>query len=145
MTADDFSYRFIDPRWFDSAVRPKTMKACLALCERIPDDVVNELPRIVLFAPNPDDYGCCIPLMPNGSDSDAAFIYLAPSLESQPQAEVNFTVAHEFAHASVRHHLPEAMILSDEEAKKGYSELKPEVAADKLVAKWGFKIPKRRR
>ena len=144
MTREVFVDKFIDPTWFDPAVRPKTTKACLALCERIPDNIVNKLPQIVLFTPSPDEYGRCIPLMPNDSDSDAAFIYLAPSLERQPQAEVNFTVAHEFAHALVRHHLPKNMILSAEEAEKSYLEVNSEVAADELVAKWGFKVPRRR-
>ena len=144
MAPDTFLDKFTDPTWFDPAVRPKTMKACLALCERILDKIVNELPRIVLFAPDAGEYGRCIPLMPNDFDSDAAFIYLAPSLESRPQVEVNFTVAHEFAHALVRHHLPQNMILSPEEAKRGYLESNSEIAADKLVAEWGFRVPKRR-
>ena len=59
-------------------------------------------------------------------------------------AEGNFTVAHEFAHALVRHHLPQNMILSPEEAKRGYLESNSEIAADKLVAEWGFRVPKRR-
>jgi hypothetical protein len=58
--------------------------------------VVNGLPWIVVFAPNPLDNGLCIPLMagvPNGAD---AFIYFAPSLERQSQTDVDFTVAHAF-------------------------------------------------
>jgi transposase len=57
-----------------------------------------------------------------------------------------FTVAHEFAHAALRHHEPEnLMTLSMEEAKKGYLEWNSEVAADELAAEWGYKIPKRRK
>jgi len=74
-----------------------------------------------------------------------AFIYLAPSLERQLQSDVDFTVAHEFAHAALRHHEPESLItFSIDEAKKGYLNWNSEVAADELVAAWGHEIPKRR-
>jgi hypothetical protein len=76
---------------------------------------------------------------PNGAD---AFIYLAPSLERQSQIEVDFTVGHEFAHPALRHHeAKNLMSLSIEEAKKGWGS---EVAANRLVAEWGYKIPERR-
>ena len=107
--------------------------------------MINALPRIVVFAPNPQDYGLCIPLTAGDQNGYDAFIYLAPSLERQPQIDVDFTVAHEFAHASLRHHEPEnLMTLSMDEAKKGYLNWNSEVAADQLVAEWRYKIPKRR-
>ena len=73
------------------------------------------------------------------------FIYLAPALERQSQEQVDFTVAHEFAHALLRHHLPGNDSLSKEELKAGYLNWKSEVAADKLVLKWGFTLPKYRK
>jgi hypothetical protein len=104
------------------------------------------LPRVVVFAPDPRHYGLCITLMegdPKGAD---AFIYLAPSLERLPQSDVDFTVAHEFAHAELRHHEPESEnTFSIEEAEKGYLNWDSEIAADDLVAAWGYKIPKRRK
>src|ERR1700756_2681170 len=106
MTPEAFLDTFTDSIYCDLQARPKTAKALIRLSERLPDEVANGLPRIVVFAPNPHDYGLCIPLMtgsPNGVD---ALIYLAPSLERQSQTEVDFTVAHEFAHASLRHHEP---------------------------------------
>ena len=145
MTPDAFLDSFIDCTYCDLDVRPKTAKALIKLAERIPDNIVTDLPRIVVFAPNPDDYGSCIPLMPSNSSGEDAFIYLAPSLERQSQTEVDFTVAHEFAHAALRHHEPEnLMTFSIDEAKKGYLEWNSEVASDQLVAEWGYKIPKRR-
>ena len=145
ITVDAFLDTFTDSIYCDLQTRPKTAKALIRLSERIPDDVVNSLPRIVVFAPNPNDYGLCIPLIagdPNGAD---AFIYLAPSLERQSQSDVDFTVAHEFAHAALRHHEPEnLMTFSIDEAKKGYLSWNSEVAADQLVAEWGYQIPKRR-
>jgi len=110
MTPDAFLDSFTDSTYCDLHVRPKTAKALIKLAERIPDGIANDLPRIVVFAPNPDDYGLCIPLMagdPSGAD---AFIYLAPSLEHQSQDDVDFTVAHEFAHATLRHHEPERLM-----------------------------------
>jgi hypothetical protein len=68
------------------------------------------------------------------------------SLERQSQSEVDFTVAHEFAHASLRHHEPEnLMTFSMDEARKGYLNWESEVAADELVGSWGYEIPKRRK
>jgi len=146
MTPDAFLDAFIDSTYCDLDARPKTAKALSRLAERIPDDVVNNLPRIVVFAPNPHDYGLCIPLMACAPNDTDAFIYLAPSLERQSQDDVDFTVAHEFAHAALRHHEPKnLMTLSIEEAKKGYLNWDTEVAADQLVAEWEYKIPKRRK
>lgn len=146
MTPDAFLDSFTDSMYCDLDARPKTAKALIRLSERIPDSIVNDLPRIVVFAPNPDDYGSCIPLIPSDSTSDDAFIYFAPSLERQSQTDVDFTVAHEFAHAALRHHEPEnLMTFSMDEAKKGYLEWTSEVAADQLVTEWGYKIPKRRK
>jgi hypothetical protein len=145
MTPDAFLDSFIDSIYCDLDVRPRTAKALIKLSERIPDNIFNDLPRIVVFAPNPDDYGSCIPLMPSNSSGEDAFIYLAPSLERQSQSDVDFTVAHEFAHAALRHHEPESlMTFSIDEAKKGYLNWNSEVAADQLVAEWGYQIPKRR-
>jgi len=100
MTPDAFLDTFTDSIYCDLQARPKTAKALIKLAERIPESVVNDLPRIVVFAPNPHDYGLCVPLMAGDQDGADAFIYLAPSLERQSQTDVDFTVAHEFAHAS---------------------------------------------
>jgi hypothetical protein len=147
MTREAFLDSFTDSSIYcDLDVRPKTAKALIKFSERIPDKIVNDLPRIVVFAPNPDAYGSCLPLMPSDSTGGGAFIYLAPSLERQSQTEVDFTVAHEFSHAALRHHEPKnLMSLSMEEAKKAYLNWNSEVAADQLVAEWGYEIPTRRK
>lgn len=145
ITPDAFLDTFTDPIYCDLQARPKTAKALIRLSERLPEDVLNGLPRIVVFAPNPHDYGLCIPLMAGDPEGGDAFIYFAPSLERQSQEDVDFTVAHEFAHAALRHHEPEKlMTFSMDEAKKGYLEWNSEVAADQLVAEWEYKIPERR-
>lgn len=81
-----------------------------------------------------------------------AVIYLAPYLESEEcsQEDVNFTVAHEFAHAMLSH--IGTVGVSDEEHTtmvdagpgKGYLESSFETAVDELVVKWGFILPSRR-
>ena len=146
MTPEAFLDTFTDSIYCDLQARPKTAKALIRLSERLLDEVVYSLPRIVVFAPNPHDYGLCIPLMAGVPNDADAFIYFAPSLERQSQTEVDFTVAHEFAHASLRHHEPKnLMTFSIDEAKKDYLNWNSEVAADQLVAEWGYKIPKRRK
>jgi predicted metal-dependent peptidase len=146
ITSDALLDTFIDSKYCDLQARPKIAKALIRLSQRIPEDVFNGLSRIVVFAPNPHDYGLCIPLMQSNSSGDDAFIYFAPSLERHSQDDVDFTVAHEFAHAALQHHKPEnLMTFSMDEAKKGYLDWNSEVAADQLVADWGYKIPKRRK
>jgi hypothetical protein len=145
MTTDAFFDSFTDSSYFDRDARPKAVKALMRLAERIPDERINEWPRIVVFAPNPNDYGSCIRLMPSESDADDAFIYLAPSLELMPQEEADFYVAHEFAHAALKHHWEDDMHLSDEEVKGGYLNWNSEIAADRLAQEWGFTIPESRK
>jgi hypothetical protein len=79
--------------------------------------------------------------MPSAPSGEDAFIYLAPSLERESQAQVDFTVAHEFAHALLRHHLPGNDSLSKEELKAAYLNWNSEKAADKLALEWGFTLP----
>ncbi len=56
-------------------------------------------------------------------------LYLSPELERRPQAYVNSSVAHEFAHAVLRH---DATISKDDP-------LQHEREADTLIAKWGYR------
>jgi hypothetical protein len=51
MTPDAFLETFTEPIYCDLQARPKTAKALIRLSERIPDNVVNDLPRIIVFAP----------------------------------------------------------------------------------------------
>jgi len=79
--------------------------------------------------------------MPSAPPGEDAFIYLAPSLERQSQAQVDFTVAHEFAHALLRHHLPGKDGLTTKELRAGYLNWNPEEAVNKLALEWGFTLP----
>jgi len=72
---------------------------------------------------------------------DVARIYLNPMLEFESLNRVVFTVAHEFAHISLKHHRGEGTIgctAPDTEHK----DMPHEKEADELAGKWGFKRPK---
>jgi len=109
--------------------------------DRLPDKIFNGCPRICFFAPAPGIFGACTVRMPSAPPGEDAFIYLAPSLERQSQAQVDFTVAHEFAHALLRHHLPGKDGLTTKELRAGYLNWNPEEAVNKLALEWGFTLP----
>jgi hypothetical protein len=119
--------------WCDLEERPKLRIALKTLCQRMPVDVYDELPIIILFAPAPWKNGEALPV-PKSWDQEAAIIYIAPRLEEETQEQNNFTLAHEFAHVSLRHHSYEAMAI-------GALTDADEDAADALVRSWGYEIP----
>jgi hypothetical protein len=121
MTWDSFVYDYFDTGWFDHEDRPKTVAALRRLVEQVPDGILDDL-SVTLFAPTPFDYGRLLP----GTLHTQAFIYLAPNLETQPQEEVDFTVAHEFAHAH----------LGQEQSVRNIDTIEDE--ADALVVTWGI-------
>ena len=138
MSLDEFRNKFTDSPYFDNNAYPKITKAFQALCDRIPYESMRQWPRILVFVPPSEVYGCALPLLTQHGDDDA-FIYLAPCLEKQTQAQVNSTVAEEFAHAMLRHHVNP--ILTSEEAKAGYPNYPQEQAAKKQAVEWGFELP----
>jgi len=127
MTLDEMAYQFFDTGWFDPNDRPETALAMQHLIERVPDDVLDAL-DVTVFAPGPHLNGQVYP----GTPSSKTFIYLAPRLEDLPQQEVDFVVAHEFAHAYLNH----------EQAAQNPSTIEDE--ANALAETWGFIIPARR-
>lgn len=141
MTFPDFMDRCIDHRWCDLDDRPKIARAFIALCEHIPDKTFNKAPHIHFFAPPSGLYGRTTLMMPARGGDDAV-IYLDPSLERKPQALVNFFVAHEFAHALLRHHMPKNQRMSERDLASDYLNQSTEKAADALAVKWGFTLPK---
>lgn len=126
MAWDEFCYDFMDEIFFDDA-REKTALAMRHLFERVPSDVLNDL-DVRVFAPSQHIYGQVYPAAFN-----KPMIYLSPVLENQPQDEVDFTVAHEFAHAVLGHsdYLKTSFASEDE--------------ADFLAVSWGFTVPDRRK
>jgi hypothetical protein len=88
----DFRYQYIETGWFDYD-RCKTIEAMWKLSQRIPHDVLNDLPPLTVFAPSSALLGHVVPV----GTGNCVFLYLAPKLEGKSQREVDFTVAHEFA------------------------------------------------
>jgi hypothetical protein len=119
--------------WCDLGERPRLRIALKTLCQRMPVDVYDELPIIILFAPAPWKNAAGFPV-PKSWDEEAAIIYVNPRLEEESQEQNNFTLAHEFAHVSLRHHTYEAMSIG------GLTDA-DEDAADALVKWWGYEIP----
>jgi hypothetical protein len=110
MTHDErwynFRYQFIETGWFDYD-RDKTIEAMRKLAERIPEDVVDNLPPLTVFAPSTVLLGRVFPMLASVTPG-SVFLYLGPRLETLSQKEVDFTVAHEFAHVALRHYKPGA-------------------------------------
>jgi hypothetical protein len=126
---DNFVDRFCPDPWCDLDERPKLTQAIKLLCERMPQDVFDNLPQVTLFAPAQWKRGEAIHTVPS-YDKDAAMVYIAPHLEKMSQAGNDFTLAHEFAHVVLKHHL---LLVESEES------------ADKLASQWGYKIPSYRK
>jgi hypothetical protein len=119
MDFESLYYEFIQGELFNPEDRPKTLRALRTLCERVPDEVLRDMPPgCNILAPSPWMRGlACV--MTGG------LIYLAPRLEDESQEQVDFTVAHEFAHLYLRHHeQPTNANMEDE--------------ANALVKQWGY-------
>lgn len=132
---ESFTYNYIETGFVDYD-RTKTIAAMRHFAERVPQAVIDELPRILVFAPSQHIWGECYPwcetIGGNGEmrTVEGSLVYLAPELEEREQDDVDFTVAHEFAHAILRHALPGG--------QRGNG---LEQEADALVAEWGLKVP----
>jgi IrrE N-terminal-like domain len=133
----DFMDRFDSGVWCDLDERPKLRQALEALYKRMPVEVYDELPDIIIFAPAPWKNAAGFPI-PKSTDTEGAVIYLSPRMEEEMQEQNDFTVAHEFAHVSLRHHTFNAMGLP---SCVEYLDQPNEVAADALVKQWGYEIP----
>ena len=85
------------------------------------------LPSFVLYAPSEAEAGSVSNRSLNG-----IFCYLAPQTEFDSQADVDFTLGHEFGHIELKHYLLPA-------EQRGLVEIE----ADQKAAEWGF--PKRKK
>jgi predicted metal-dependent peptidase len=102
--------------------------------------VLENLPPMTLFAPSTIKFGEVKPFGLGGGNG--LFLYLSPQLEKKSQKEVDFTVAHEFAHIALGHYKPE-----HRQSGKWHSheDAPDEHDADRLVESWGFRLPKSER
>lgn len=125
--------------------RMQTLEALKHLWERMPAEEMEELPAMTLvLAVGTELDGACVPrplvLNPRVEDAgdpayalgllvkESVLIFLDARLEGRPQEEVDWVVAHEFAHA-LRMREPEQQGLAAEQE------------VDQLVQTWGFTPP----
>jgi len=83
---EEIWYDHVDEGWFDNYDRPKTLKAMMTLCERIPREDKERIPAgIIVFAPSPHAHGEMKMLFSPacGEDMRHPFLYLSPALESK--------------------------------------------------------------
>jgi hypothetical protein len=136
----DFRYRYVETGWFDYD-RYKTIEAMRKLSERIPEDVLDSLPPLTVFAPSRALLGRVLPY----GTGDSIFIYLSPRLESKSPAEVDFTVAHEFAHVALGHYKPGASKHPCGAVVQKHGDAPSEQDSNRLAESWGFARPEARR
>jgi hypothetical protein len=127
---------FVSEQWADLDERPKLAQAIRLLCERMPQDVYDELPSLLILAPAAWKHGQVLPV-PQGVLK--LVIYFAPDLEKESQAQNDYTVAHEFAHAALNHGTHEWQV--QDQGRQEYLAQHQEIAAVKLVKQWGYQIP----
>ena len=130
-------HNLVETGFFDSAGRPKTLKAIRRVMEKIPADELECLKDKVsiIFAPAPGMDGQVFPLeksltstsQQEKNEQRQALVYLSPEIERLSQRRIESIVAHEFAHALL--HAPAAL--------EGWF---IEQEADQKVRSWGFKV-----
>jgi hypothetical protein len=111
----------INLKWLSEG---KRYKALTMLYYVIPD-VLNDTPVTAILAPDSGGLYTSAP-------AAEIIVYLAPDLEIESQEQVNFTVAHEFAHVALAHSF---LCWNSEQCKRD------EKRADQLAAVWGFERP----
>jgi len=129
-----FRYQYVETGWFDYD-RHKTIEAMRMLAKVIPDDVLDNLPPLWVFAPSVAKLG---EVSPFGPGRDHVFIYLSPLLEKKSQREVNYVAAHEFAHVALGHYKPGAMVHPAGAVIERHADFPTEQDADRLAESWGF-------
>jgi hypothetical protein len=139
--------------WFDESRRPRTLKACMALCDRAPRRDLERLPRwTTVFAPASGARDIVlrdfVPALPRRAP--AVFIYFPPSLERRSQAQVDLAVAHGFARAICLEAKPKNTPHDPRERaeKASFAAFLGnswEDEARRLMAKWGIAVRKSRR
>ena len=100
------------------------------------EEILVALPKTLIWTPALPHAGQVF--RPNMAAGFDAIMYLSPSLEFESQAFINHTVAHEFAHVHLGHHVGEGSI---QLAKAGikHGDQQHEREADALAAEWRFK------
>lgn len=102
--------------------------------QKVPKREIRKLidRHILIFAPGKNFNGLCLDL--RAYEEDRVFIYLSPDLTKRPADQVRHTIAHELAHAVLRHSeepSPNAAMIGELQERQ----------ADELAARWGFPKP----
>ena len=74
----EFRYQYIETGWFDYD-RCKTIEAMRKLSKCVPEEVLDNLPSLTVFAPSAALLGHALPC----GTGDSIFVYLSPRLESK--------------------------------------------------------------
>ncbi|MDD5591370.1 MAG: hypothetical protein PHY18_05550 [Dehalococcoidales bacterium] len=124
----------IETGFFDSAGRPRTLKAIRSVMEKMcPDDLKLIREKLsIIFAPTPGVNGQVFPLEKAAhsnvqEQNQRIMVYLSPGIERLSQRRLESIVAHEFAHALL--HAPNAL--------EGWF---IEQEADQKIRSWGFPV-----
>lgn len=113
MRLGEFLYTYLEAGGFDHD-RTKTIAAWSKAYERIPREVWDELPFILVLAPSAAKAGEVFSF-----PKHELILYLSPTLENEnvPQEEADFTVAHEIAHIFLNHDKGENKRLTPKESR----------------------------
>lgn len=130
-------HNLVETGFFDSAGRPRTLKAIRRVMEKMPAGELECLKDKVsiIFAPATGMDGQVFPLeapltpsrQPKKAKKRHVLVYLSPEIERLSQRRIESIVAHEFAHALL--HAPAAL--------EGWF---IEQEADQKVRSWGFRV-----
>ncbi len=127
----------IETGFYNSAGRPKTLKAIRRVMEKMPADELESFKSkvAIIFAPAPGMDGQVFSLKESLTSTSQqeknkkqqALVYLSPEIERLSQRRIESIVAHEFAHALL--HAPAGL--------EGWF---IEQEADRKVKSWGFRV-----
>jgi|SRR5271163_1208635 len=95
------------------------------------EEELAALPAVTIWAPPLGTLG-----FTSSHQIQGTVIYLSPLLEMEKMPFVVHTVAHEFAHVALGHHVEGA--LTNEDFALNHAQRPHEIAANALALKWGF-------
>jgi len=139
-----FCYKF-GVHCFDEG-QVKTLIALKRAAEQIPDEILCNMPPLRIFTPVRSDCGVTLMVEATGQVFSPAqpltLMYISPLMEMYAHGEIEFTIAHEFAHVALKH-----MWSLNAAREMGtfkdatYGDAPSEIEADKLAESWGFTKP----